>query len=183
MLDTFKTLIVDQYEAALSMLSACVTRCPDSVWNSRVASYTFCQVVFHALFFTDLYLGPDEESFRRQPFHLHHAPFFADYDADYEPFEDREPRLYGQSSLLTYLEFCRRKVAEVMARETEDTLTGPSGFSYRKFSRAELHVYNIRHIQHHSAQLSLRLRLDTSEGIDWVGSGWRAAAVTTNQPR
>lgn len=134
------------------------------------------------MFFTDLYLGLDEESFRRQPFHLHHAPFFADYDANCEPFEDRAPRqLYDKASLLVYLEFCRRKVSEVMAGETEDTLTGPSGFSYRKFSRAELHVYNIRHIQHHTAQLSLRLRLDTNEGVDWVGSGWREAAVATQR--
>jgi hypothetical protein len=46
------------------------------------------------------------------------------------------------------------------------------------FSRAELHVYNIRHIHHHAAQLSLRLRLDTGRGVDWVGSGWREAALT-----
>jgi hypothetical protein len=42
-------------------------------------------------------------------------------------------------------------------------------------SRAELHIYNIRHIQHHAGQLSLRLRLETGEGVDWVGSGWREA--------
>lgn len=185
MLDTLKTSIVDQYEAALSMLKACVEKSPATVWNGPVATYKFWQVVFHTLFFTDLYLGPDEESFRRQPFHLQHAPFFVDYNADHEPFEGRAPRqeLYDRASLLTYLEFCRRKASEVMGGETEDTLTGPSGFSYRKFSRAELHLYNIRHIQHHTAQLSLRLRLDTNEGVEWVGSGWREAAVATQRNR
>jgi hypothetical protein len=51
-------------------------------------------------------------------------------------------------------------------------LAGPSGFRRRKCSRAELHVYNVRHIQHHAAQLILRLRLDTDVDVPWVGQAW-----------
>jgi hypothetical protein len=174
MLDAFKTLVTRQYEAALSMLKACVDKCPDAVWDSRGANYRFCQLVFHTLIFTDLYLGPDVESFRRQPFHLRNEGFFGDY----EEFEDRAPvRLYDKASILAYLEHCRSKVSEVMQGETADTLSARAG-TRRSLSRAELHIYNIRHIQHHAGQLSLRLRLDTGEGIDWVGSGWREAALT-----
>lgn len=176
MLDTVKILLVNQYEAALSMLKACVDRCPDTAWNAPVANYRFSQVVFHTLYFTDLYLGrEDEASFRGQPFHLRLAPLFADLPANLEPFEVPAPRSYDRPPLLTYLEFCRRKVIEIMATETEETLSALEGFG-RDFSRAELHVYNIRHINHHAAQLGLRLRLDTGEGIKWVGSGWREAA-------
>ncbi|HET6946711.1 MAG TPA: DinB family protein [bacterium] len=182
MLGTVKTLLVNQYEAALSMLKACVAGCPDTAWNAPVANYRFSQVVFHTLYFTDLYLGPDDEaSFRGQPFHLHLAPLFADLPARLEPFEDPAPRSYDRAPLLRYLEFCRRKVIEVMATETEETLSAPEGFG-GDFSRAELHVYNIRHIHHHAAQLGLRLRLDTGEGIEWVGSGWREAAFA-ERPR
>jgi len=39
-------------------------------------------------------------------------------------------------------------------------------------TRAKLHVVNIRHIQHHAAQLSLRLRLDHQEDIPWFSSRW-----------
>lgn len=178
MLDAFKTLVTNQYEAALSMLRACVDRCPDTGWNSRGANYKFCQLVFHTLIFTDLYLGPDVESFRRQPFHVRHERFFGDY----EEFEDRAPlRYYDKASILAYLEHCRGKVSEVMEGETADTLSAPAG-TRRSLSRAELHIYNIRHIQHHAGQLSLRLRLDTGEGVDWVGSGWREAALTTDRP-
>lgn len=176
MLDTVKTLILSQYEAALSMLKACVDGCPDTAWNEQVANHRFSQVVFHVLYFTDLYLGFDDEaSFRRQPFHIRLAPLFADLPANVEPFEDPTPRSYDRGLLLTYLEFCRRKVNEIVPKETEETLSAPDGFG-RDFSRAELHIYNIRHINHHAAQLSLRLRLDTGEGIEWVGSGWREAA-------
>jgi hypothetical protein len=71
------------------------------------------------------------------------------------------------------MEHCRKKASAVIASETSDTLSAPCGFERRGFSRAELHVYNIRHIQHHAAQLSLRLRLDAKQDIPWIGSGWR----------
>lgn len=35
------------------------------------------------------------------------------------------------------------------------------------FSQAELHACNMRHIQHHAAQLTLRLRLDGMEQVLW----------------
>ena len=75
----------------------------------------------------------------------------------------------------TYLQHCRTKAAAVIAAETAESLRGPSGFERRTFCRAELYVYNIRHVQHHSAQWSLRLRVEAQEAIPWVGSGWREA--------
>jgi len=177
MIEMVKTLLVNQYEAALSMLKACVDGCPDDTWNAPVATYSFSRVVFHTLYFTDLYLGRDDEAtFRRQPSHRQLAPLFADLPPMREPFEDPAPRSFDRAALLTYLDLCRRKVSEVMTTETEETLRAPEAFG-KKFSRAELHVYNIRHIHHHAAQLSLRLRLDGGQGVDWVGSGWREAAL------
>lgn len=57
MLDSFKTVLANQYEAALCTLNMCIDQCPDSGWDSPVANLTFSQVAFHALFFTDYYLG------------------------------------------------------------------------------------------------------------------------------
>jgi len=170
MLDTFKEVIANQFDAAFSMLNACIDKCPETVWNSRIANYLFCQVAFHVLFWTDFYLGQNEEAFRQQRFHRAHEHFFGDY----EEFEDRAPvSLYDKTSISAYLQHCRRKVSEVVAAETAETLGARSGFERRAFSRAELHIYNIRHIQHHTVHLSLRLRLDANQGIPWIGSGWR----------
>lgn len=199
MLDTFKTF-VHQFEAALSMLNACVDRCPETIWDARVANYRFCQVAFHTLFWTDFYLGQSEESFRRQPFHEwlrpdgalalevrtgEGDPVFQNERlfGDYVEFEDRAPvRLYDKAAIRAYLDHCRTKASEVMGAETVDTLSAPSGLRSPDLSRAEVHVYNIRHIQHHAAQLSLRLRLDANGGIRWVGSGWREPALITDRP-
>ena len=172
MLDTLKQLLAHQYEASLSTLNLCVARCPDASWSEPVAKWKFSQAAFHAIFFTDLYLQPndDVEKFKQQPFHLEHKPVFRDY----EELENRpHVLLYEKPFVLAYVQNVRRKAQETIAREPADLLAGPSGFHWRKCSRAELHVYTIRHIQHHAAQLSLRLRLDANVDIPWVSHAWK----------
>jgi hypothetical protein len=174
MLDVFKQLIANQFEGVLCMLAACVQRCPDDRWNEPVANLKFCQAVFHALFYTDVYLGRNYASLRDQPFHREHAAVFGDY----EEREDRPPQaLYDKPFITAYLQHCRAKAARVIADETAESLARRPGFDWLPCPRAEVHVYNIRHVHHHAAQLSLRLRLDTGDGIPWVGSGWREDAV------
>lgn len=172
MLDTFKELIANQFQAALCTLGTCIEECPETAWNAPIANLAFCQAVFHALFYTDCYLGPNTESLRQQAFHRDNKAFFRTY----EELEDRKQELlYDKASIATYLEFCRNKAWKTIAAETANTLTARCGFEWLPFSRAELHVYNIRHIQHHAAQLSLRLRLDSGTNIPWARSGWSGA--------
>jgi hypothetical protein len=171
MLKAIQELLTHQFEAALCTLDRCVDRCPVSAWNRPVGNLAFCQLAFHTLFYTDFYLGPDEDSFRRQPFHQQHGDVFRDY----EELEDRpQMLLYDKPSIETYVEYCRNKAAREISAETADSLAARCGFPRRNMSRAELYVYNLRHVQHHAAQMSLRLRLDFGENIPWVESGWRA---------
>lgn len=172
MLAAFKELVADQFEAALCTLDICIDRCPDSAWNARVANLKFCQVVFHTLFYADYYLGENEQAFRRQPFHGDNQQFFRDY----EELEDRAPvLLYDKASIKKYMQHVRSKAPAALGAELAESLGAWCGFQRKTISRAELYVYNIRHIQHHAAQLSLRLRLDDQTDIPWVGSGWRNA--------
>jgi hypothetical protein len=46
-----------------------------------------------------------------------------------------------------------------------ESLAGPSGIKFRKCPRLELHVYNLRHIQHHTGQLSAFLRRSIRRSI------------------
>ncbi len=170
MVDVMKELLAHQYEAALCTLGKCIQACPAASWEAPVANIKFCQVAFHTLFFTDYYLGKNHEAMKDQAFHHNRPEFFRDY-------EEMQPRpqvlLYPREEVLEYLAFCRDKARETLAEETVEVMAAPCGFPRKTFSRAELHVYNLRHIQHHAAQLSLRLRLDTGVDIPWVGSGWR----------
>ncbi len=174
MLDTLKQVLAHQFEASLSTLYLAIARCPEAHWCEAVAKWKYCQAAFHCTFFADMYLQPTEdiEAFKRQPFHLEHKDVFRDY----EELEDRpQVLIYEKSFVQTYLRDVRRKAQETIARESGEVLAGPSGFSWRKCTRAELHVYNIRHVQHHAAQLSLILRMRAGLDVPWVSHAWKEA--------
>jgi hypothetical protein len=174
MLDTLKELLTHQYQASLSALNLAIARCPDALWNQPVANWKYCQAAFHVVFFADVYLQPSDDValLQNQPFHIQQKGDFRDY----EEMEDRpQVLLYEKPFVLSYLQHVRDKARETIALESESVLAGPSGFDRRKCSRAELHVYNIRHIQHHAAQLSLCLRQGSQINIPWVGHEWKDA--------
>jgi hypothetical protein len=74
---------------------------------------------------------------------------------------------YSQAEILEYLEVCSREIGERVRSLEVDS---PSGFSWLPFSRMELHLYNIRHVQHHTGQLIDRLRITDDVGVAWIRS-------------
>lgn len=179
MLETYKQIVTNQFEAVFCTLDSCIAQCPDSMWHEPIVRWRYCQVVFHALFFSDVYLGRDLASLRGQPFHRDNTAFFSDY----EELEDRDPQAtYEKPEIRQYLSHCRSKASDVIASETEDSLNAMAEFDWLNFSRAELHISNIRHIQHHAAQLGLRLRSNTGEGLRWFRSGWQVDSLRSESP-
>lgn len=170
MLEAYKQLVTRQFEASLCMVGSCMEQCPESAWDAPVCNLKFCQAVFHVLFFTDLYLDKSIESQREQPFHVARTDVFRDYE---ELIERKQQLMYDRPTMREYLQHCRTKSVVVLGNETEASLNEQAGFEWIRFNRAELHAYNIRHIQHHAAQLSLKLRMDCGKNIAWVGTGWR----------
>ncbi|MCA9176483.1 MAG: DinB family protein [Planctomycetales bacterium] len=168
-LELIRELLQHQYEAALATLAHCLKACPDASWDAPVAKYPFSQSAFHTLFFADYYLEPEADSFPSQAFHHEHPSLFGDY----EQLRDVEPTsVYTREQLAMYLRFVTEKVARSLDAETDESLAAPAKFPRKAFTRAELHVYNIRHVQHHAAQLILKLRVDAQASIPWYRSGW-----------
>jgi len=50
-------------------------------------------------------------------------------------------------------------------------LQGDSGFEWYPYSRLELHINSIRHIQHHTAQIIERLKAKGIIGFPWWADG------------
>jgi hypothetical protein len=168
MLELYKQIVTSQFEASLAMLKQCIAACPEEHWEGKIASGTFRWVAYHTLFFVDVYLSPSEEAFELRE--LHHR-------GGDERGEDACPGLSKDETLACVL-ICRQKMLNTLAAETAKILAGPSGFPHRTIPRAELHLYNIRHIQHHTGQLSAFLRrvdkdLSDPRAMPWIGSGWR----------
>ena len=63
MTEYLKQIVIAQFEAALAMLNQCIAACPEEHWEDRIANGTFRWVTYHTLFFVDLYLSPNEDSF------------------------------------------------------------------------------------------------------------------------
>jgi hypothetical protein len=168
MIDLWKQATVGQFEAALAMLKQCVERCSDELWETKVAQLTARQLAYHTLFFVDFYLTPSEHEFTLRDLHQ-------------EGGDEREPVNspgLPRAETLAYVLICLEKLRTTIASETEESLRGISGFSWCKFTRMEMHVYNLRHVQHHAGQLSAHLRrMDPTcqerTELRWVSTGWR----------
>ena len=169
MLDLFKHALTTQFEAGLCMLDDCLRLCPDAHWDAPVAKYALWHVAYHTLIFVDLYLTTSQKAFEFRP-DLHPGRY-GEWDNEYPS------RRFERGELLGYVTICRQKARDTIAGETAETLAGPSGFHWLGFTRAETHLYNLRHIQHHTAQLAACLRrLDPSIDLRWVGAGWHEPA-------
>jgi hypothetical protein len=163
-MDIRKTL-VSQYRAALAMLRRAIEACPDAAWDDPAHENRFWHVAYHVVFYTHLYLSPSEEAFEPWEKSRPEANFLG--PLPWPPH--REPKTgepYEKADILEYLDL----VAESVRTRVESVpLDTPSGFPWLPFGRLELHVYNIRHVQHHVGQLADRVRREAGEGVEWVG--------------
>lgn len=172
MTDLFKHTLTGQFEASLAMLTGCIEKCPPEHWDDKIAKYPFWMVAYHTLCFVDVYLSPRDEDWR--PIQDAAAPGGGLHPKGRAELDEEYPsRRFERGELLEYTAICRRKLAGAIAAETEATLRGPSGFAHLPFSRAELHLYNIRHVQHHTGQLSAALRRVGVDTGRWVKTGWK----------
>jgi len=163
-MDTLGT-IVSQYRASLRMLRSAIAECPAELWNAAGDANRFWHIAYHALFYTNLYLSRTEQEFR--PWEKVRPEYNFLGPLPWPPHE--QPKIgepYAQAEVLEYHDWLFERVADLV-RAVD--LAAPSGFSWLPLRRLELHIYNIRHIQHHAGQLIERLRRAGRGGIDWVG--------------
>jgi uncharacterized damage-inducible protein DinB len=164
--------LLGQYEAALSMLKLRVEACPDEHWQTKVGEGTIKQDAYHLLFWANFYLSEHESKFVPNEFN----------ERGGDEFQPVISEGLSKADTLAFVERTRENIITSIERETEATLRDdssfPSVFRRKPLTRIELHIYNIRHIQHHTAQMSFVLRkLSDEHGLDlklpWVGTGWR----------
>lgn len=168
-LDVLRVTLQRQYHAALATLRDVVEACPDDLWFDPQPANAYWQVAYHALFFTHLYLGDDEASF--QPWAEHVTDVQnpdglgpAD-DADSRPVH---PEPYTRAQVLAYWEVVDRMVDRAVSGF--DLHRSDSGFPWYPVPKLEHQLINLRHVQHHAAQLADRLRAHTGAGTRWIAT-------------
>ena len=162
----YPQIFMAQYQAALEMLKGAITRCPDDLWDSPQDKTRFWHVAYHALFYTHLYLQDSEQTFTPWSGHRPEYQFLG--PVPWPPHA--APKIgepYDKAGVLAYLAFCQREVEERVPRLD---LEAGSGFDWLPFSKAELQIYTIRHIQQHAGELMERLGTRAGLELDWVDS-------------
>ena len=155
-----QSALQSQYSATLGMLENAISACPDDVWEEeQEGHWPFWYMAFHTLFFLDHYLADTDADFAPP------APFGL---TELDPSGAMPERTYAREELLRYLEHSRRRAFEVIAALTDARAAEVTAFRRRAMPRAELLIYNLRHVQHHVAQLNLTLRRRTGTAPAWV---------------
>jgi hypothetical protein len=158
----WKAMIGGQFGASLDMLENALRACPDQLWSDRSRRPEFWYLVYHTLFFLDLYLSGSEEGF------LPPAPFTL---AELDPAGVLPERVYTKTELQSYLQHGRLKCQETIDAMTENQARQLRRFGWGEVSFQELLLYDMRHVQHHAAQLYLILRQTVGSAPRWVAGG------------
>lgn len=153
---SINTALWNQFGASLEMLENAITHCPTTQWNTPTR---FWYKAYHCLFWTDYFLTVDPQSFVPPP------PFdFSEFDLSGGLTE----RIYSKEELLAYGRHCRTKAYTLINGLLDEQFNQRWMNDYKNYSLFEILLYNMRHIQHHSAQLNLLLRQTIDEAPAWV---------------
>jgi len=166
-----KPILKSQYHAALAMLRDAVEKCPDDLWTATGHLSAFWQVAYHTVFFTHLYLHRDEASFEPWAGHQRRVQHQDGLTGRADP-ESALPQLpdpYSKAEVLSYWQVCDDMVDSAV--DALDLEAAECGFWWYKVSKLEHQLINLRHAQHHTAQLADRLRTASDRHVKWVGAG------------
>jgi hypothetical protein len=155
----WKTIVWQQFGAAIDMIENAMHACPGDLWSDRSQQPEFWYVAYHALFWLDFYLSDAEEGFTPP------APFTLD---EMDPAGLLPERPYTKDELQSYLDHGRRKCRAAIEGLTEERARQRCAFVRPEMTTAELLLYNMRHVQHHAAQLNLILRRTIDSAPRWV---------------
>lgn len=174
--EALRAALKSQYHAALAMFREAIERCPDGLWSGSGHTNPFWRIAYHTLYFVHLYTQPRAAGFRAWELHQTGIQDLDDIPAPPELVDLVEPPHrppqtgvpYTKAEILSYWGVCERMIDGAL--DAMDLNSPESGFPWYKVPKAEHQLISLRHVQHHTAQLSDRLRTATGAGVDWVGA-------------
>lgn len=162
---TITAILASQYKAGLGMLRHALEKVPDEQWNNDEYNNPNWQIAYHVLWATKYYLGANNENY--VPFE--NAITGAESLGGFQDWENPEESVvvegfHTKDELLSFIYEIENNLQQ---RIEELPLEKNSGFEWYPYTRLELHINNIRHIQHHTAQIIERLKAKAITGFLW----------------
>lgn len=162
MISTLKESLWNQFGASIDMLKNAIEMQPEERWHT---SKRFFYTAYHVLVFLDYYLTfPVKSMSSPLPFTITETNLPA------EALDDILPdRIYSKKELLDYLHANREKCRQLISSLTEEKISERWINEWGKnYSLLEMLLYNMRHVQHHAAQLNMMLRNEIGDAPEWV---------------
>jgi DinB superfamily len=161
-----REILWNQFGASIDMLINVVSNCPDEYFldNKR-----FYYIAFHSTIFLDYYLTIPPKDFSPLLSFTQKDP----EDRPKEAIDDLIPdKFYSKQEIVEYLKQSREKCRELIESLTDEKLkerfkegNEPQDMDYPIL---EILLYNLRHTQHHTAQLNMMLRQYNDKHMEWA---------------
>jgi len=174
MFDILKQSLWKHFGSSIDMIRNAIILWPEEYWNTNKK---FFYNAYHCLVFLDYYLTIPPKNFSSPlPFTLT-EPDHIPKDAIDDVVPDK---IYSKKELLDYLQSSREKCRKLIAGLTEEKLNerwidesepmylALSSQAALNYSVLDILFYNMRHVQHHAAQLNLLLRQKINNAPDYV---------------
>jgi len=156
---TLKEILWLHLGASLDMMEAAISACPDELWDRPSSQMGFWYMAYHALWFLHHDLTPVDKEFMPPAFDIRNY----ELEVKAPPYEDA----YSKPDIRNYLEQARAR--------WKAAIEGLGGDSQRlrgcrriNANATEVIIDQIRHIQHHTAQLNLLIRQTTDSAPGWI---------------
>ena len=150
-----KETLWKQFGASIDMLENAILFCPEELWDKR----EFWYKAYHCLFYLDYYLTLEPKKFSPP------SPYML---SEFDPLGAMPDRVYSKEELLRYLQHGRKKCHDLLLTLTDEIANSRWVNEYMDYSVLEILLYNMRHVQHHAAQLNLLLREAIADAPKWI---------------
>jgi len=160
-----KKELASQYEIALTMLKGVIDEIDDHLWSDSSGSKDAAwHIAYHAVFYANIYCSPSEEAISswdkecRDHQILGPTPW-----PPHDRFVPSEP--YSKSEIIEFVNFVLDAIPDYLEQLDPEQACWPHWY---KQNQLEFHLNNLRHIQHHTAQLIER---NNGSSVGWIGAG------------
>jgi len=155
MLASFSETIWRHFGATIDMFENAVKMCPEEQWEKP----QFWYKAFHAAFWLEYYLTIKPQGFTPQ------APFTT---SEFEPAGKMPERKYTKEEILAYIDSSRKYLHDTLKNMSEEIALGRWVNPDRDVTYFDMLLHNMRHLQHHTAQLNMGLRQEINNAPPWV---------------
>lgn len=162
MLPSHRESLWKQFGGSIDMLVNAITAYPENLWYQ---DRKFFYISYHVAVFLDYYLTIPAAPLSAP------LPFTLSEDIPADGIDDIVPdKIYSKEEILAWLQASRKKCHDLIFHMTEIGFNEPwvEVDGDKVMPVFELFLYNMRHVQHHTAQLNMLLRKDTGDAPHWV---------------